>query len=115
MYRAPLIALAMVASCSAWACSVDDIKVTQFNSFPAASFTRIVGEVRNNCTTPVEVRLQAVFRMKSGEVIDAYNFNPKPTGVIAAGEEVAFATLHDLWGRKFELLSVRPLHVQQAR
>ena len=111
--RAVIVGLAMVVSGAAFACTSQDIKITQFNAFPQSVFTRIVGEIENNCSVATGAQLQAVFRLKSGEIVDVYTFWPKSTNNLFPKERYAFATSHDMNNRKYDLLDIVVVSVNQ--
>lgn len=88
--RALVVAIAVMVSGAAGACSPTDIKLTQYNWKKEGNFMRVVGELINNCPTPTKILLQAVFRMKSGEIVFVHEFAPASDREIAPGQPYAF-------------------------
>ena len=91
--RALVVAIAMVVSGAAVACSPSDITIRQQNWRQHGNQINLVGELLNNCPTKTMVILKAVLRMKSGEIAIVHDFLPAGYRKIDPGQTYAFGDL----------------------
>lgn len=89
--RAIVVALVMVVSGAAWACTPADIEVSQLNWIKGPVYVRVLGQVKNNCTKPVQVIGQIIFTAKMGRLLVAEEFSPSKDRTIGAGETAIFS------------------------
>jgi hypothetical protein len=82
-----LIALAVGNASSYAACQKSQITIKQADWVGS----KIVGEITNNCSEPVGVQLQVVFRDAAGKVIATEEFWPASTRNIDASASYAFS------------------------
>ena len=90
--RAIVLALALVVAGPAFACSPKDIEVSNLNwSSSGGSYVTVLGQVKNNCATPIRVKAQIIFTARMGRLLVAEEFSPSRNRSIAPGDTAIFS------------------------
>ena len=106
-------AFAISHSDAALACDRDDIAILQSNWRVDGEYVRVVGELKNSCSTETGIQLQAIYRKSSGEIIHVTDFWPASTNNVRAGESFGFSTLQRIANQGVASVDVKVIAVQQ--